>query len=181
VYTKCRQWLSKHLPRTNEQGLSLVEILIAVTIMSIICVAMMGYFTSAVDKSAEESRRIIAANLGRLKAAELRHYFKDNYSAVEAAVAASPTIQFTGNNSNAASPLMMGRLDRTVVNGTTYRYLIELDGLSPRMGQLTATNLLGAEEHLVSMKVTVYWSGVETFEPQPKSSTTLDTYIVKRW
>jgi len=181
VYTVCRKWLSKHFVPTNEQGLSLIEILIAVTIMSIICVAMMGYFTTAVDKSAEESRRIIAANLGRLKIAELRHYFKDDYPAVESTVAKFPTIQFTGNNSNVASPLMMGRLDRTVVNGTTYRYLVELDSLSPRMGQLTSTNLLGADQYLVSMQVTVYWSGVETFEPSAKSSTTLDTYIVKRW
>jgi prepilin-type N-terminal cleavage/methylation domain-containing protein len=164
----------------NEDGLSLVEILIAVTIMSIISVTLMGYFTSAVDKSAQESRKIIGANLARLKAAELRDYFKTRYDDTIGIVLASNP-KFSGNLSSSGSRLMNNRLDATVINGTTYRYLVELGQSSPRW-ESSDPFRNDSNEYLAQMLVTVYWAGVEsTAAPSAKSSTTLDTYIVKRW
>lgn len=164
----------------NEDGVSLVEILIAVTIMSIISVTLMGYFTSAVDKSAQESRKIIGANLARLKAAELRDYFKTGYDdSIGPILSSNP--KFTGNLSSTGSQMMMSRLEPTVINGTTYRYLVELGPSSPRWESADPFRN-DSDEYLAQMLVTVYWEGQETIDtPSAKSSTTLDTYIVKRW
>ncbi|TVY10417.1 type IV pilus modification PilV family protein [Paenibacillus cremeus] len=168
-------------PILNEDGISLVEILVGVTIMAIISVTLMGHFLKALDKSAEESRRIIASNLSRLKAAELRDYFKDQYASVETALGSDSYYAFTGNSEkDHTTRLMLGRLDRTIVNGTTYRYLVELDNQSVRKSELD-TKLDASDGYLTRMLVTVYWSGDETFTPSPNASTTLDTYLVKRW
>lgn len=167
---------------SNEDGLSLVEILIAVTIMAILSVTLMGYFTSAMDKSAEESRRIIAANLARLKAAELRDHYKSGYDESVAAVIASTSApKYSGNSSQpGGSDLLNNRLNATVINGTTYRYLVELDNSSSRW-DATDSFRDRSDQYLAKMLVTVYWSNEESFSPPAKSSTTLDTYIVKGW
>jgi type II secretory pathway pseudopilin PulG len=165
----------------DESGLSLVEILIAVTIMAIISVTMMGYFIAAMDKSEEESRRIIAANLARQKAAELRNAFQDQYDAVQSALSSHDRYQFTEHQANPASNLMAERLASIAVNGTTYHFLVALDNSTPRKSQLDGTALLASQNYLARMLVTVYWSDAETFDPPAKSATTIDTYIVKRW
>lgn len=166
--------------QANEDGMSLVEILIAVTIMSIISVTLMGYFTSAVDKSAQESRKIIGANLARLKAAELRDSFKTGYeNTILTQLISSP--KFTGDLSSNGSEIMKGRLAPTEINGTTYRYLVELDRSSSRW-EASDPFRNDADVYLAQMLVTVYWSGQESLtEPSAKSSTTLDTYLIKRW
>lgn len=164
----------------NEDGMSLVEILIAVTIMSIISVTLMGYFTSAVDKSAQESRKIIGANLARLKAAELRDFFKTGYDdAIVSQLTSSP--KFSGDLSSNGSELMKGRLASTEINGTTYHYLVELDKSYSRW-EASDPFRNDADDYLAQMFVTVYWSGQESLEtPSAKASTTLDTYLIKRW
>ncbi|KRE93066.1 hypothetical protein ASG89_06020 [Paenibacillus sp. Soil766] len=166
--------------KPNEDGLSLVEILIAVTIMSIISITLMGYFTSAVDKSAQESRKIIGANLARLKAAELRDSFKSGYDdAIVSQLTSSP--KFAGDLSNNHSDLMKGRLNPTEINGTTYRYLVEL-GKSYVRWEAADPFRNDSDKYLAQMYVTVYWSGQESMEqPSAKLSTTLDTYLIKRW
>ncbi|WP_127587852.1 type IV pilus modification PilV family protein [Paenibacillus koleovorans] len=161
----------------NEDGISLVEILIGVTIMAIISTILMGNFTSAMDKSAEESRRIIAANLGRLKVAELRDHFKEAYE--------EPMGGETRYSGSLADPsdsaIMEGLLEPTVVNGTTYRYLVRLNDSHHRW-EATDAFKTDSNQYLAQMLVTVYWSGEESLETPPaKSSTTLDTYLVKGW
>ncbi|MDR6549546.1 type II secretion system protein [Paenibacillus qinlingensis] len=165
---------------SNEDGMSLVEILIAVTIMSIISVTLMGYFTSAVDKSAQESRKIIGANLARLKAAELRDVFKTGYGdAIVPLLTSSP--KFSGDLSSNGSELMKGRLKATEINGTLYRYLVELDKSYSRW-EAADPFRNDSDDYLAQMFVTVYWSGEESIAvPSAKSSTTLDTYLIKRW
>lgn len=176
-----RRKLEPEQMKRNEDGLSLVEILIAVTIMAIISVTLMGYFTSAMDKSAEESRRIIAANLARLKAAELRDHFKNGYEeSVKTVLADSP--KYSGNLAEPSGSLLMkDLLDSTVINGTTYHYMVELDDSSSRWAD-TDPFQMDSDKYLAQMLVTVYWSGEESLNvPPAKSSTTLDTYIVKGW
>ncbi|NQX59088.1 type IV pilus modification PilV family protein [Paenibacillus qinlingensis] len=164
----------------NEDGMSLVEILIAVTIMSIISVTLMGYFTSAVDKSAQESRKIIGANLARLKAAELRDTFKNGYdAAIMSQLASSP--KFSGDLSSNGSQLMKGRLASTEINGTTYRYLVELDKSYARW-EAADPFRNDSDNYMAQMFVTVYWSNADSLDaPSVKASTTLDTYLIKRW
>lgn len=159
-------------PVLNEDGLSLVEILIAVTIMSIISVTLMGYFTSAVDKSSEESHRIIAANLARLKAAELRDGFKNQaeYDAVKSVI--NKHLVYTAKDPN----ILNGLLNDTIINGTTYRYLVSLDETDPLRFGSVITN---PDNYLASMAITVTWS--DTDPPPAKSSTKLESYIMKRW
>lgn len=175
----CRKERVKQI-QPNEDGMSLVEILIAVTIMSIISVTLMGYFTSAVDKSAQESRKIIGANLARLKAAELRDTFKDGYdSAIIAELIDNP--RFTGDQSTNGSELMKGRLATTDINGTLYHYLVELDQSKLRW-ESSDPFRNDADAYLAQMYVTVYWLGQESLDkPSAKNSTTLDTYLIKRW
>lgn len=165
----------------DERGVSLVEILIGVTIMAIISVTLMGHFTSAMDKSAEESRRIIAANLARLKAAELRDHFKEGYEAsVKAVLADSP--KYSGDLAEPADSLLMQNLlNSTVINGTTYRFMVQLSDSAPRWSS-TDPFQMDSDQYLAQMLVTVYWTGEDSLDPPPpKSSTTLDTYIVKGW
>ncbi|WNR42375.1 type IV pilus modification PilV family protein [Paenibacillus roseipurpureus] len=166
--------------KMNEDGMSLVEILIAVTIMSIISVTLMGYFTSAVDKSAQESRKIIGANLARLKAAELRDTFKSGYDeAIASQLASSP--KFTGDLSSNGSDIMKGKLAPTEINGTLYHYLVELDKSSSRWESADPFRV-DSDAYLAQMLITVYWSGQDSLDPpSAKLSTTLDTYLIKRW
>ncbi|MGG1515064.1 type II secretion system protein [Paenibacillus oryzisoli] len=166
--------------KLGEDGMSLVEILIAVTIMSIISVTLMGYFTSAVDKSAQESRKIIGANLARLKAAELRDAFKSGYDD-QIANLLSLQPKFTGNQSSMGSALMQGHLEATVINGTTYHYLVELEPSSARW-EAADPFRTESDSYMAQMLLTVYWTDQESLTAPPlKLSTTLDTYLIKRW
>jgi prepilin-type N-terminal cleavage/methylation domain-containing protein len=137
----------------NEQGLSLVEVLIAVTIMSVISVSIMSYFVSAAEKSSDQSRRVIAANFARLKAAEVRKFFADPDITVPsasgvplyvpfAATAGGRKLVVTSNavfanldsafrdlftNLDAASPYKHLFDAEPELNGTVYRYRVEFD------------------------------------------------------
>ncbi|MNR53886.1 hypothetical protein D3C85_1739730 [compost metagenome] len=76
---------------------------------------------------------------------------------------------------------MNGRLNPTEINGTTYRYLVELEKSNERW-ETSDPFRNDADNYLAQMYVTVYWSGQESIEaPSAKSSTTLDTYLIKRW
>ncbi len=169
----------------NEDGISLVEILIAVTIMALISVTLMGQFTSAMDKSAEESRRIIAANLARLKAAELRNLFKaqDQFEVLKTKVSSAPHYYKYPGGTDPVSDLIGNKLISTDINGTTYQYRVEFDNTSDgNRKQDMDSQLTNTEEFLARMLVTVYWAGDATSESlPPRTSTTLDTYIVKGW
>mgnify|MGYP001241989999 CR=1 FL=1 len=149
----------------GESGLTLVEILIAVTIMSVVTVTMAAYILSAMERSAEQNRRTIAVHLARYKAAELREAFKEpaEYDPLRAYVASAGTATFTAAS---AGPLA-GLLNDTVINGTTYRYQVVLRP--------------DADERLIAMTVRVFWAEAGAVSPAavPRLSTYVDAMIAK--
>ncbi len=140
---------------TEESGITLVEILIAITIMSVVTVTIIGYYFSAMEKSADQSRRVIAANLARLKAAELRKVFQDGSSfddlnvfieqqGLAAGTPGSVTLMSNASVTSAVNAsstpeeqyvkqlVTSGEVDfdptsNPPINGTVYRYMIRLD------------------------------------------------------
>jgi type II secretory pathway pseudopilin PulG len=168
---RLRSWLE------DQRGLSLIEILGAVTIMSIISVTLMGYFITGLNKSEEQSRRIIAVNLARLKAAEIRQYLKPN----------SSYTNFIGPiPSNAVNTFntVIGhiRLDPKQVNGTTYQYLVSLDSRITQVRNAQLDNqfqslLSTPDQYLIPMSITVFWGNDSTLRAK---STAIETYVVNR-
>ena len=167
----------------DQHGLSLIEILIAVTIMSIISVTIMGYFVTAMDRSADENRRIIAANLARLKTGELREMGKK--SDFPASVAAGQSnYQSLLDELTAVSERIYSEaapfpgphgtlLDPTeVINGTVYSYKAVLDKVYRPGTDASIAN------YLLRLRVTVYWQeGAATLTST--NSTTIESYLVK--
>lgn len=174
-----RRWLA------DEKGISLIEILGAVTILSIISVTLMGYFISGLEKSADASRRNIAANLARLKAAEIRELTRqqadfDQFASVFAADGreySSPLpSSFTGGDPQ------KDFLRDAVINGTTYRYLLQAGSKLPGRFQTMNSPFVGGaaiDQYLLPFSITVYWDG-ETERPRPAKKTSLDSYIINR-
>lgn len=173
----------------DERGLTLVEILIAVTIMSIISVSIMGYFVTSVQRSADESRRIIAANLARLKAAEMRDMARSNdvngtdtnYSLLLGAMSGSTAWELSEGSPlpSAFQARYPNVLNPDSINGTTYTYRITLYKEGPRRATLNGQMSGRADRYVARMSVHVAWrtgSGADS----SAGSTTLDTYLIER-
>lgn len=164
---------------SNERGISLVEILVAVTIMSLISVTIMGYFTAATERSAEQNRRVIAASLARLKTAELRQaaVMEDAsgqvyYELLEGMVTPGAEREFS-----VADPLPApyeNLLDSQEINGTTYQFIAVLEKVYPADYVSRAPN---PEQVLLRLRLTVSWGNGPA--PRPADSVTVDAYLVK--
>lgn len=176
----------------DERGLTLVEVLAAVTILAIISVTIIGYFISAMEKSADESRRIIASNLARLKAAEFRQMIKrsdidstgkSNYQLMYSMIPHDSKVVLTGTGflgGAFASSAYSNLLAPTVINGTSYNYRVTLNpegGAGPRTVELDAKMTSDSGEYLIPMSVQVAWDG-DLVNPKPAKMTTLSTYLI---
>lgn len=167
----------------NERGLSLIEILMAVTMMSIISVTIMGYFVNAVERSADENRRIIAANLARLKTAEIREMAKktdmavplSNYQVLLSGLSASTERKYT---KDAQFPAPYHRLlDSQTINGTAYTFEATLDKLYRT--ELVSQMAGSADGYLLRLRVSVSWQD-GAMSQTAANATTIDTYIIER-
>lgn len=168
-------------PLSDERGISIVEILLAVTIMSIISVSVMGYFTAAVERSAEESRRVIAASLARMKVAELRQASllendmepgRDNYDVIAGLIPGGGEAVFSANDPLPAPHEHL--LDPQEINGTTYRFTAVLDRVYPDDFRIEAQY---PDRVLVRLRLTVSWEDGDP--PRPARSVTVDAYLAK--
>lgn len=193
-------------PGRNEHGFTLIEILVAVTILSIVSLAFMGYFVTAMERSADNNHRIIAANLARLKAEELKEAFRKPLPAgglyetpYVQLVEALPTgayARIAAEDANAGlgvAAMFKGMLDPHLpvdaaggsVHSTLYRFQVEVSNRSDeRLQQLNAANQrlfpLRMEKSLLRMVVTVFWQTAEDGNPAAAKSVSLDTYLVGR-
>lgn len=173
----------------DESGLTLIEILIAVSIMGIISVSLMGYFLSAMEKSAEENSRIIASNLARLKAAEIRKELQtktefDNFASwLGSAEMIGKDIhsadQFIEVPSEEERNTYQGWMQPTTINGTQYRYTLKFatEGPGASRKQELKTLMSDPDAYEIRMIVQVHWAGDQA---KPAKSTHVDTYIVNR-
>lgn len=176
-----------HKMHDDQRGLTLVEILAALVIIAIISVTFMSYFVSALEKSADESRRIIAANLARLKAAEIRHALKPK-AEFDKLYAGLGTLsgKLRVNEDLPADFQDKGWLNTAEINGTVYKYILELDsdlpaGSQPRRDVLENLIDTSPAQYLIRMTVTVSWGGSDPeVESRNVNSTQIDTYIVNR-
>lgn len=168
----------------DERGFTLVEVLAALTIMAVISVTIIGYFVSAMDRSTEESRRVIAINLARLKAAELREWAKQeksgqtNYRTLRNSLVSDR--QVFGENDPPFDT--DGLLAAANILGTTYRFEVTLfrdEGQGSHTEWLDGAMGGQADQYLMRMIVKVYW-GETASGPSPAQSTILDTYLVDR-
>ncbi|MGN7358057.1 type IV pilus modification PilV family protein [Paenibacillus sp. SAF-054] len=177
----------------DEGGLTLIEILIAVSIMGIISVSLMGYFLSAMEKSAEENSRIIASNLARLKAAEIRKELQiktefDNFASwLGSAEMIGKDIhsadQFIEVPSEEERNTYQGWMQPTTINGTQYRYTLKfategpVDSEGESRKQILESLMSNPDAYEIRMIVQVHWAGDQA---KPAKSTHVDTYIVNR-
>jgi len=174
---------------TDERGLTLVEVLAAITILAVITVTLISYFVAAMERSADESRRIIAANLARMKAAELRQMVKDkdldsagNYKLFTKndPDLLQSDLQLTTSlfPDNFSSSKYSDILNDSEINGTTYKYAIYLNpnGVSART---TAVQLKVSDyrDYLLPVRILVYWEGDGS---KAAKTTTLDSYLIER-
>jgi len=169
----------------DERGFTLVEVLGALTVMAVISVTIMAYFISAVDRSAEESRRVIAANLARLKAAELRSWAKQEdagqtrYQALRNLPGFGAERVFTADDPPFDAN---GLLDAVELSGTTYRYEITLrrdEGAGSHTEWLSGVMGGDSDRYLMRMIIRVYWKETAS-GPSPAHSVMLDAYLVDR-
>ncbi|NHN29573.1 type IV pilus modification PilV family protein [Paenibacillus agricola] len=170
---RLRAWLE------DQQGISLIEILAAVTIISIISVTMMGYFIAGLNKSADESRRVIAANLARLKAAEIKEKLKPEEAYKHFIKALEPGLNTFNQDSKLSD---MGELlEEDSINGSKYRFILAIrKDPGVRSEQLaTLMNSSSPDNYLLDMSITVYWDNSADSTPHPTKSTTVDTYLVR--
>jgi type II secretory pathway pseudopilin PulG len=160
----------------------LVEILAAVTIMSIISVIFIGYFVSAMNKSTEQNKRIIGANLARQKAAEVREFYRTDQAGYPLLLAGFSTTvrtrEFTETNDSQL--VHTGFLSPMEINGTQYRFLVRVDNDNSRRSVLgtmaSAPDLV--DRYLLNMRVSVYWGDEASYEAQ---KTSIESYVVKGW
>jgi Tfp pilus assembly protein PilV len=169
----------------DQQGISLIEILAAVTIISIISVTMMGYFIAGLNKSADESRRVIAVNLARLKAAEIKEKLKPEAVYKQFTKALKPGL----NTFNKAStlPVIEHLLEEASINGSIYRFKLAIrKDPGVRSEQLAALmSSSSPDDYLLDMSITVNWDNSADSDstdstPHPTKSTTIDTYLVSK-
>jgi len=179
IFQRWCRWLA------DQQGISLIEILGAVTILSIISVTLMGYFVSGMEKSADASRRNIAANLARQKVAEIREEYHTRSAFAQFVDSFAPETETgagTYRNDDALPSALQEKnlLTPVAINGTEYRFTLTVQR-TPRIGALegfTSNASPGIGNLLFPLSVTVDWDGTET--PHAAKQTTIDTYLVNR-
>lgn len=166
---------------SDERGMTLIEILIAVAVMSVISVSIMGVFTAAAERSAEQNRRLIAASLARQKIAELRLVSRLNDMAPPAA-----NFDVLLNGLSGAAELVHSAddplpsphgslLDPVTINGTEYRFTAVFSRTAPPdWSALMAA--LGGGDALLRVQLTVSWSGGDATGSAART-VTMEAYV----
>ncbi|GEM_PF-622806 len=187
----------------GEAGFTLIEIMVAATVLAVVSLSFMGYFVTAMERSADNNHRIIAANLARMKAEELKEAFRTpapagsldptRYSQLVQALSPGTVLTVQREQANAghgAMALFNGLLEPYTpvdeeggsVQATVYRFQVKIDRASDgRLETLNDANRpifpLYMERSLTRMIVTVYWGAADDGSPAASKSVALDTYL----
>jgi hypothetical protein len=186
----------------NQAGLSLVEVLLSVSIMSFVTLTIMGYFIQSVESSAEDSRRIVAIKLANMKVEQLREALKDDgltfrkLSIMTPLFAGVRSMRIHENHFNSPvlsedmqllAPLELKTLlsPEKAVNGVNYHYILDLQAdeqteyADAFKGFTQGSSVNQPLDFLLKFRLTVYWgSEGAVAEPSKKMSTYLDSYLV---
>lgn len=190
--------------RTNEQGFTLVEILLSVTLLAVVSISLTGYFTTAMDRSMDNTRRVTAANLARMKAEEIKAAFerplsgeslyRNKYEQLETEMEENVQYQIDDRLASGGGPVY-GLFDRLLApfepvedeeqigDKTVYRFKVSVGSLSAdRPEQLRNANAalfsFRPQAKLIRLTVTVYWTAGRDGGVSPPRSFELDTYLV---
>jgi prepilin-type N-terminal cleavage/methylation domain-containing protein len=192
----------------NQQGFSLIEVLAAMTILSIISVSLMAYFLQGLDMTKDQHQRVIASHFAKKKMDELREHFlnNDNYDKLYdyMSTLSEPMIVFndhqTVKNHGTIADLtsiefkavMEDCLDLVMLDSTPYQYLLEVDkrlemdidgdGVNEltRMGQLNQMSSSDTSSRIIKATLTVYWSPTENLTPAAKDRISMEFYLNER-
>jgi prepilin-type N-terminal cleavage/methylation domain-containing protein len=188
----------------EESGFTLIEILVASAVLAIVSLSLMGYFVTAMERSADNNHRIIAANLARMKAEELKEVFRKplppgslyptRYSQLvqTAASGSLEKVRREQANLNHGIPgLFSGLLEPYTpvdssggsVQATVYRFQVEIGkGQNSRLHAINEANRslfpLSMEEALFRVIITVFWGAAGDGSPAASKSVALDTYFI---
>ena len=174
---KCIPNTNRHI--TDERGLTLIEILGALTIMSIITVLLLGNLISSMETSADQNRRLIAINLARQKIAEIREIYEkdskfDELRAEFDNLGTELIRLFEGNTLESLS------LEPEEINDTFYKYVVELD-LEDNQHKAKLDQAIGdSTSYLIPMRVMVFWTHTaDGGSAGSRNSVTIPSYVVK--
>jgi len=188
----------------NQKGLSLVEVLLSVVILSFISLSIMGYFVQSVESSTEDSRRIVAIKLADQTVKQIRNYLADkknelkdlsvfNSSDSEKSIFVSEKMM-TESSFGADLEILKGINFSSVIhsdkniNGIDYHYMVEfLPGVQSAFSDSYQSFTVGdattsANLSLLKFRVIVFWGVPENTKPplSEKKSISLDSYVVFR-
>jgi hypothetical protein len=177
--------------RTNSYGLSLVEVLLSVSLMSFITLTVMGYFIQSVESSAEDSRRIVAIKLAKLKANEIRTLLASEHLTVgelpkmrirHQDVLNNFSDQFTPFRSIGLTDVLAPEIG---INKIDYHYIFDFVPVNqPRYAETFQSFTQGSspyapKDYLIKLRITVFWGQKpDTSVPTKKKSTYVDSYVV---
>lgn len=161
--------------------MTLLEILLAVAVLSVISVGIMSLFTAAAERSAEQNRRLIAASLARQKIAELRMMSRLDDMAPPAANFRRLLADLGGAAERAYSadaplPAPYGALLAPVtISGTEYRFTAVFSRTAPPAWMARMAALDGGDA-LLRVRLTVTWGGGEAAGPAARA-VSLEAYV----
>jgi prepilin-type N-terminal cleavage/methylation domain-containing protein len=192
----------------NQKGFSLIEILAAMSILSIITVSLLAYFLQGIDISENQHQRVIASQYAKMKINELRDHFKvtGNYSKLHHYVYQQSDLIILFNDhtsiknnwtiadipSQDMRAALLNRLNSTQLDSSNYRYLLEIDRTTSedrngdgvdeqtRKGKLDDLNQVDISTSFLKARLIVYWSSSENLIPVAKDSVSVDFYITAR-
>ncbi len=156
-----------------ERGSSLIEVIFAILVISVISLSFIKYFYQAEQTSAVSDRKLIAANLARQVAEQYKtRPFSDllNLADPDRSTPGAPP----------PAPYYDDSLPDNTVNGVTYHTFVEVQSLreDARLGAYA--------DRLLRLRVTVFWdlSDKNDFRSRPldfrkRISSTVETFMTR--
>ncbi len=160
----------------TERGSSLIEVIVALTVLSVISLSFMHYFYQAEQSIQVSDRKLIAANLARQEAEKWKqfsfHSLYRNLPADSSALTLFDQTYDVQTNPETIRPKQPNEL--AVINGTTYHTIVSVIGPDDPA-------YLGL---LLKADVTVFWhydsaEAFQTAADKTRISSTVETYITR--
>lgn len=154
--------MKKFIPMRSEQGSSLIEIIAAIMIISVLSLFFMKMFYQAEQVSSTSDRKLVASNLARQIAERYENVdFQTTLDKIKAETTKKLTV--TKNSTDTALPKPLD----TEINGTTFQTQVVLT--------LVDGDLSAYQDRMFKANVTVFWEDATN----KRTSSSVDTYVTK--